>query len=334
MPAIPLPFITFIVILMLIIKLIFRQDTRYRTAVYFLFACALLMLVSGLRWSYALPFHVMQPLLALLLPPFAWHCFAELTDRSGKRNKLLTAIAAMTMLCLLWPAAIDVALCIFYAVYGCALIRLARSGPDVFSLARLNEAKAARLMAFCSGCLLCFSASVDLIVALDFSFFSGHNAATIVATAQCLLLLPLCLAVAFTSKAPAPVLSLPESTDDTVQLNLVCEKLERLMQEKEFFLDADLTLNKLARKSGIPARQISRAVNQTRSRNVSQWVNGFRVARAQDLLSDSNLPVTQVMLEAGFITKSNFNREFLRLTGLSPSDYRCREAPANATKSR
>jgi AraC-like DNA-binding protein len=28
------------------------------------------------------------------------------------------------------------------------------------------------------------------------------------------------------------------------------------------------------------------------------------------------------MLEAGFNTKSNFNKEFLRATGLSPSEYK------------
>jgi AraC-like DNA-binding protein len=32
--------------------------------------------------------------------------------------------------------------------------------------------------------------------------------------------------------------------------------------------------------------------------------------------------VTEIMLEAGFQTKSNFNREFKRVTGLTPSDYR------------
>jgi AraC-like DNA-binding protein len=40
------------------------------------------------------------------------------------------------------------------------------------------------------------------------------------------------------------------------------------------------------------------------------------------LLAFTDEPVTQVMFEAGFQTKSNFNREFLRVTGMSPSDYR------------
>ncbi|MBB5533605.1 AraC-like DNA-binding protein [Rhizobium giardinii] len=32
--------------------------------------------------------------------------------------------------------------------------------------------------------------------------------------------------------------------------------------------------------------------------------------------------MTEIMFEAGFSTKSNFNREFRRVTGVSPSHYR------------
>jgi AraC-like DNA-binding protein len=34
------------------------------------------------------------------------------------------------------------------------------------------------------------------------------------------------------------------------------------------------------------------------------------------------MPVTMAMLESGFQTKSNFNREFRRVTSLSPAAWR------------
>jgi AraC-like DNA-binding protein len=37
------------------------------------------------------------------------------------------------------------------------------------------------------------------------------------------------------------------------------------------------------------------------------------------------------MLEAGFSTKSNFNREFRRVTGTSPAQWRAAEKKARAT---
>ncbi|MBB3964793.1 AraC-like DNA-binding protein [Rhizobium metallidurans] len=42
------------------------------------------------------------------------------------------------------------------------------------------------------------------------------------------------------------------------------------------------------------------------------------------MLEKSDEPVTRLMFDCGFISKSNFNREFLRLTGTNPTDYRRR----------
>ena len=45
------------------------------------------------------------------------------------------------------------------------------------------------------------------------------------------------------------------------------------------------------------------------------------------------MPVTSVMFESGFQIKSNFNREFLRVTGMSPSEYRRANMPARGVTS-
>jgi AraC-like DNA-binding protein len=49
-------------------------------------------------------------------------------------------------------------------------------------------------------------------------------------------------------------------------------------------------------------------------------VNGWRIAEACRLMQ-GGASVTEAMLGAGFNTKSNFNREFLRVMGLPPSDW-------------
>lgn len=98
--------------------------------------------------------------------------------------------------------------------------------------------------------------------------------------------------------------------------------LEKQVCETELYLMPDLTLSLLAQKTGLPARQLSGVVNAQCQCNVSQWINSFRIARAQELLAATPLPVTEIMLESGFSTKSNFNREFQRLCGMSPTLYR------------
>ncbi len=112
------------------------------------------------------------------------------------------------------------------------------------------------------------------------------------------------------------------SEPNETEVNNIIRQLDELMISKEVFLDPDLTLDRLARKLIIPARQISNAVNQAYGRNLSQVINEYRIERAKTLLENTKDPITQVYLNSGFQTKSNFNREFARVTQQTPSAYR------------
>jgi AraC-like DNA-binding protein len=54
--------------------------------------------------------------------------------------------------------------------------------------------------------------------------------------------------------------------------------------------------------------------------NVSRYINAARIGAAQQALLAGE-PVTATVYTSGFNTKSNFNREFLRVTGKSPSEW-------------
>ncbi|MEJ5177687.1 helix-turn-helix domain-containing protein [Erwinia sp. MYb416] len=83
-----------------------------------------------------------------------------------------------------------------------------------------------------------------------------------------------------------------------------------------------MNLARLARKAGIPTRQVSAAVNALYQQSVSQYVNGWRIREAGERLAGSQQTVIEVMESVGFQTKSNFNREFRRITGKTPSEWR------------
>jgi len=70
----------------------------------------------------------------------------------------------------------------------------------------------------------------------------------------------------------------------------------------------------------VPVKQSSSAINKVTVANVSRYINLARVAAAKEALQ-SGESVTNGMLSMGFNTKSNFNREFLRITENSPSDW-------------
>ncbi|MCF1465185.1 helix-turn-helix transcriptional regulator [Agrobacterium vitis] len=66
--------------------------------------------------------------------------------------------------------------------------------------------------------------------------------------------------------------------------------------------------------------------------NVTMPVNAFRISEACDLLSETKKPVTEIMFEVGFQTKSNFNREFRRSTEMTPLEWRRNRTNASAVR--
>lgn len=103
-------------------------------------------------------------------------------------------------------------------------------------------------------------------------------------------------------------------------------RLDALLDTGGVCLDPDLTLARLARRLHVPMKQLSAAINRLHGENVSRHVNGYRIRHACKLLSEGQ-SITAAMLARGFNTKSNFNRESLRVTGETPSAYRARIAP-------
>jgi len=69
---------------------------------------------------------------------------------------------------------------------------------------------------------------------------------------------------------------------------------------------------------------VSNAINSTTSENFSRYINEFRFRHAQEALQKTELLVTKVMFETGFVSKSNFNTGFRRVTGQTPSHFRAK----------
>ncbi|ROP48532.1 AraC-like DNA-binding protein [Enterobacter sp. BIGb0383] len=330
MPAIPFPWYTLSILLILLLKICLQRPAGYRSSATFIVGCSLLVLMSALRWQFDhILLRQLQSIVAIVLPPLAWHCFACFTGQRF-RQKMAAFVVPPTLalaLNLIAPATTDAVLMLLYIGYGSALIRTARQGGDRFIFTRLSDTRTTSLLAFIAGGFLCFSGLTDLVIALDFHFYQGQQAPQLVAISQAILLPFICFAIVCSSRPPLPAedsVSPPEDLkeSDSEEYAATYQRIEMLISEQQLFLNPDLTLNALARKAGIPARQISKAVNLTRGCNVSQWINGFRIDYARRLLRSTPLPVTEIMLEAGFATKSNFHREFLRISGVSPTDYR------------
>lgn len=80
----------------------------------------------------------------------------------------------------------------------------------------------------------------------------------------------------------------------------------------------------LAADVAMSERTFQRRFVQATGRTPLTYLQGLRIALAQDLLADGRDSVAQIADRVGYQNENAFRRLFLRETGLSPSDYRRR----------
>jgi len=100
------------------------------------------------------------------------------------------------------------------------------------------------------------------------------------------------------------------------------ERMDRVFQFLTNRLNADLRLAEAARLIHLSEGAFSRFFRLHTGKTFPGFVNELRVGRACRMLTESDKNVTQVALECGFTNLSNFNRQFLRMKGLSPREFR------------
>lgn len=106
------------------------------------------------------------------------------------------------------------------------------------------------------------------------------------------------------------------------------ERLREAVERERWYLEPGLSLTTVARRMGSNQTYVSRTLNQGMAQNFSQFVNGLRVVHAQRLIAEQETNLVDVALEAGFGSKASFNRAFRQHTGMTPSGWRARRAPA------
>lgn len=330
---VPLPFVVALLLFILLIAMWRHQENSASNRPFQLLIalCAVHSVAVGLRWGYGLAeFRYLLPIIASCLPPLVYASFRSLIrGNNGSETYPIWHISAFPVaviaILLTVPFLLDTALIVLFIGYAFALLYLGRSGPDALDNARFDSVISAHRALVIAAISLCLSAFFDLAVLMDFEWKNGKNAALIVSNANLLGLLLIGLTAMVASRAKPSAPASFEGNEDEArneQDRDVLARVEHLLIQNKLYLDENLTLIRLARKVGIPARQISGSINRLTAKNVSQYINDYRITEACHLLRETMLPVTTIMLESGFQTKSNFNREFRRVTSLSPANWR------------
>ena len=106
------------------------------------------------------------------------------------------------------------------------------------------------------------------------------------------------------------------------------ERALRLIVQ-EGVLDAEgATVELLAVRLGVGARQLTRLFARHLQASPSSLARTARVQRAKRLLDETSLPMTKIALQAGFGSLRRFNSVFAEVYGRPPSEIRRRRRPA------
>jgi len=103
------------------------------------------------------------------------------------------------------------------------------------------------------------------------------------------------------------------------------ERIIQYLEKEKPYTNPEYNLQTMIRDLGISQQNISQTINEVLGKNFYQLINEYRVRKFQKLLQDpklKNITFLGLAYEAGFNSKSSFNRIFKEITGQTPSQYR------------
>ena len=327
MLMIPLHFLPAAALMVLAVWLAFRYPDPLRAPWLIAFLCslALQLVLLGARHGYRLDeILAIQHLTGVLVLPLAYLAFKN-PPISGRVAVHVLPLVVMGLITYFAIDLADTALALITFGYAAALIATGLRSSETLSWAPLRYGRVLKTGVWATVATLVLLGVTDSIVAVDFLSAGGAHIRTIASGASIVGLALLAIGLVIVSPRGGRKQALQSSAQDQA----LVERLRAELDREQLFRDPDLTLGRLARRLGVPARNVSQAVNRSTGLNVSQFVNNRRIREVLETLAASEISVTNAMLDAGFLTKSNFNREFRRVTGQSPSDWRKAERQKN-----
>ncbi|MBN1534482.1 MAG: AraC family transcriptional regulator [Spirochaetes bacterium] len=108
-----------------------------------------------------------------------------------------------------------------------------------------------------------------------------------------------------------------------IDVRAVVERISELMEYERIYEDDGLTLRQLSAIMEVTPHQLSEILNKDMSTSFKSYVNAHRIEAAKRMLIDRpDASILQIAYECGFNSKTTFNTTFVKLTGITPSDFR------------
>lgn len=106
------------------------------------------------------------------------------------------------------------------------------------------------------------------------------------------------------------------------RVGLVDRRIRRSVELMHTQLDQDLTLKALAAASYLSPFHFARLFKKLTGSSPHNYLAGIRAARAQLLLAETDLSVTEISARVGYLSGSHFTKAFRIATGATPREFR------------
>jgi AraC-like DNA-binding protein len=116
------------------------------------------------------------------------------------------------------------------------------------------------------------------------------------------------------------------STLTSDEARTLVERINAFVDQHKPHLIPGLTISQMARKMNLPMRTLSQIINEYFGQNFYDYINRLRIEEAKRILREegNKKTVLEVLYEIGYNSKSSFNAEFKKATGLTPTEFRRR----------
>lgn len=345
MISIPVSFLLAAVFLCLGLSVLFWRVLPRRSRVLFGIFFGLLFVEAGLvglRFAYGVvDFVALQRSLPVWIAPSLYLGFVALTfpEAALRRSIIRTgSFAALLTLAMLFPIAvagfIDGLIALTFSVYAFLLIKLWAGGPDRLSMAPTGQARFLHKLLAVAIVIMLATIATDLWIALLFTRQMPETASVVISYASLAFILTALGIAVFVARQGVPRRKAEKKDPADADHKALVDKAKRVLIEQNLYRDPALTLTRFARRTGVPDRDLSIAINDVAAVNVSQFVNQVRLEEAARLLTETEEPVTRIHEDVGFLTRSNFYREFRRQFGDAPGVFRKKAQPSSEIMSR
>ncbi|QEC75972.1 ABC transporter permease [Mucilaginibacter ginsenosidivorax] len=101
--------------------------------------------------------------------------------------------------------------------------------------------------------------------------------------------------------------------------------LKKVLEDKRYYQDLELSLSSLAEKLNLSTHELSRIINTGLKKSFNDFINEYRVLDAARKMEDpaySHITLLGIAYESGFNAQSTFSRIFKQATGKTPLEYK------------